>query len=239
MRLPGAAPGGGGTPRMPESLAVVFSQGGELCECACPWFAGFRAHVGVAEVIEDEPEPGERAGGGHRGRQVARLADHVVGEARLGHRGQAAQHGRPGQPVRVGLDQHGVPYACQAVAAGKFAQLRQHVGDMRRGQVCPADHARDQAGPRGEGKQFRRFPGFGDGLHHDGRRDALGRGQRCQVRQREVPQQRCQHRIAGQPGLVMRGQVPEVLMGIDDRRPGRRAFRGRGARRGHRVSSPR
>lgn len=36
-----------------------------------------------------------------------------------------------------------------------------------------------------------------------------------QVRHREVPQQRREFRVAGQPGLVVSGQIPEVVVRID------------------------
>src|SRR5262249_22272166 len=85
--------GGRGHAEDTGELGGGVLQGGELGEGGCPRLAGSGAgagaHVRVTQVVEDERQFGEPAGGGYRGRQVAGLADHVVGEARRGHGGQA------------------------------------------------------------------------------------------------------------------------------------------------------
>ena len=105
-------------------------------------------------MIEHEGQL-RRHGRGGDGRPKLRAGrDHVIDEPGVGHRGQPVQHGRPGQPVGVGLGQHRMADSHQPVAPGKLPERGYGIRHARRFEVYPADHAGDQVAGRCEREQF-------------------------------------------------------------------------------------
>jgi hypothetical protein len=167
-------------------------------------------------VIQDKPQAGYRGSGPGRAWELAGRDDQVVDQARLGDRGQAAQHIGPGQPVRIGFVLDLVAQAGQLGAAGHSRQGADAVGDVGGGQVGPADHAGDQVAGCRQREQFGGLPGHGDGLHDDARGHAIRLGHRLEVSEQEIAAQRGERR-AGNPILIAHAQVPQVVVSIDDR----------------------
>jgi hypothetical protein len=161
------------------------------------------------------PQAGQCGRGPGGGGELAGGDDQVVDQARVRHRGQAAQHVGTGQPARIGFALYLVPDADQLAAARHLGQRGQPVVNAGGGQVGPADHPGDQVAGGGQGEQFRGLAGHGDGLHDDARGHAAGPGERPVVAEQEVAAQRREGR-PGDPVLVAYPQVPQVVVGVDD-----------------------
>lgn len=143
------------------------------------------------------------------------LDDEVVCESGVGDGAKAAAYVGAQQPVGVGFVLDLMADAHQAVATREFAQCRDGVGDVRGGEVGPAEDAADQVAVVSQGQEFRGLLGDTDGLDED-RADHVGRlrlggevgggegaGEGCEV-------------LAGDPWLGADRQVPEVVVGVDD-----------------------
>ncbi len=104
--------------------------------------------------------------------------------------------------------------ALQVVAAGEFAQAGEFVGDVRAGEVGPADDSGDQVVRVGEGEELGGLLGDGDRLDEDGPVDAGRAGHGCEVGDGEVPSQRLEFG-SGDPVLVADREVPDVVVGVD------------------------
>ena len=155
--------------------------------------------------------------GGHRRREMPGLADHVEDQPGRGHGGQAAQHGRPGQPVRVGLGQHRVPDPGQKLArpaGSRSAAIASPTPGASRS-TQPTTPATRPPRSRPWREHLGRLARLGHGLHQHGGGHALGRGLGLEVRQQEVAAQRVQAGLI-EPRLRPHGQVPDVVVRIDD-----------------------
>jgi hypothetical protein len=89
------------------------------------------------------------------------------------------------------------------------------VGEVRRGQVGPADDPGDQVAGIGQREQFGGLPRYGDGLHHDARGHAVRLCRGLVVTEEEIAAQRREGRT-GDPVLVAYAQVPYVVVSVDD-----------------------
>lgn len=98
-------------------------------------------------------------------------------------------------------------------AARQLPQPGQLVGDVRPGQVGPADHTRDQLAPRREGEELRGLLGHGDRLYEDRAVDAGGPCLRCEVRHAEITSQWLEFG-PGDPVLVADREVPHVVVRV-------------------------
>lgn len=168
-------------------------------------------------MVEDEGESGQQFGGLRGGGQLVLQDDQVVHESGGGDGGQTAAYVRAQQPLRVRLPLHLMAYPHQPVAAGQFAQRGEGVRDPGRGEIGPADDARDEVAPVRGGKELGGLLGDPDGLDEHGRGHPGGPGLGVQVREGEVPAEGS-HGRAGDPVLVAYGQIPDVVVGVDHAR---------------------
>ena len=229
-------PGGGvGLGDQAGEFADRVGQGGEGADVGGPGFEGAGGDGRLAQVVEDEGEFGQGGGRLDAGGSWCGQDDQVVDQAGVGDGGQTAAYVRAQQPLRVGLALDLVADALEVLAAGEFAQPGELVGDVRAGEVGPADDSRDQVVLGGEGQELRGLLGHGDRLDEDGAVDSGRAGLGGEVRHGEVaPERRCR---SGDPVLVPDGQVPDVVVGVDTvmAAPIRRAGRRRRPRRSSRA----
>jgi hypothetical protein len=208
----------------PGQLAHHVVQPAEVTDRRRPYRAG-AATAGlrrrVAEMVEDESQLRCATRGHDRQRQLMPEQGEVEAQARCREFPQPVLDGGPGQPLRVRLGEQRVPDAGQPVPARKLAVGGDLAGDVRRGQVRPADDRLHEA-VRARGRQQVRGLGrVGEHLDHDCPADTLGNGGRFEVSHREGPAQRSQlflgrpWLIAGEPWLLTHGQVPQVVVGVD------------------------
>jgi hypothetical protein len=190
-------------------------QGGQPPYPPCPRLQSTGGDGRFGQVVEDEGEPGQPPGGLHRGRELVGFHQQVVDEARVGDGGQAAQHVGACQPAGVRFALHLVADAHQALTARPFAQPVEGVGDLGRGEVGPADDPGDQVAPGGQSEELGGLLGHGDRLYQHGGGDSGGTRFRFQVREREVATQRGEFGT-GDPVLVADGEVPDMVVGVDD-----------------------
>ncbi|WSX09656.1 hypothetical protein OG496_11065 [Streptomyces sp. NBC_00988] len=153
-------------------------------------------------MVQDEDEVRQQLGGLAGGLQLVREDQQVV-------------HQPPG--VRLAL--HLVADAHQVPAAGQFPHRREGVGDPGGGEIGPADDPGDEVTGLGQGQELRCLPGQGDGLDQHGGGDAGGPCLGFEVGEGEVAAQRCEFG-SGDPVLVANGQVPHMVVRVDDPRAG-------------------
>ena len=164
----------------------------------------------LRRVVEDEAHARLAAHRLDRRRKLRDLHEQVVDETGLTDCGDAALHVVAEEPPRIGLVLYDVANADER--PGERRKLRRHVA----GEVEPADDAEEERGLGGEGEQLPRLGELLTRLHHHRADDAGRPQQRLEVvRPVSPPENRD---VVGHPGVVGPGGIPEVLVGVDDRR---------------------
>ena len=169
-------------------------------------------------MVEDHCQLGQRLGEPAGGVQVRGTDEDLENEARIGGRAKPATDVRPAEPPdRIRLVVDWVTDADEPPAARGGAQRGQPVGDVRRRQVGPADHARHQPVARlGRREQLEGLVLNRRGLHRDRGRRAGRLGNRPQrLNAPALPEAR---ERPGHPGVVPPVGVPEVVVRVDDHR---------------------
>ncbi len=168
-------------------------------------------------MVEDEGEAGQSGGRRRAGGELVRQHHQVVDQTGVGDGLEASAHVGPQQPLGVGFALDLVADALQVTSAREFGEPGQGVGDVRAREVGPADHSGDEFAVVREGEELRGLLLDGDGLHEDGGRDTGRlRARASRSLEREVPPDRGEL-LAGDPVLVAHGEVPDVVVRVDDR----------------------
>jgi len=173
-------------------------------------------------MVKHERQRRDEASSLERQRQLTREQGEVEAQSSGGREPtEPPAHGRARQPVRIRLREQRVPDPGQPGSAGKRPVRGDLVADISRGQVGPPDDRPHQGAGARDRQQVRRLIGIAEHLDHDRAGDALGDRGRRQVGDGERPAQRSQfllrrpRLVAGQPGLLAHGQVPQVVVGVD------------------------
>ncbi len=168
-------------------------------------------------MVEHEGQLRELADRLDRGGQLVRPDQQFVDQAGVLDRGQAVEHVRTDQPVRVRLVLGLVPDALQPAAGRVGLQAADPLAGVARGQVDPADYRHDAVHGVSQHQHLGCLVRIGDGLHqHRGvHRGPLQRG--LQVGGPEVAAQRF-HLDADDPRLVADVEIPQVVVGVDGHR---------------------
>src|SRR5207302_4776170 len=146
-------------------------------------------------------------------RQLARADENVVREAGLAHRGDAAAHHLFPEPLGIGLVVNLMADPDELLSTRSRLQRADLLRDVR-GEVDPADHARDEVVLRRRRKEFARLVEARSGLHEDRTVDAVRGEQRLEVLGAEPPADRRER--VGHPGIRRDGRVPEVVVSVYD-----------------------
>jgi hypothetical protein len=140
-------------------------------------------------VVEHETDIAEIAGHPRRGGQLGGTDQQVETETRGSGGAQSAAHLGPVQPAGIWLILDQVPQAGQPVTARQAAQPGDLRGDIRSGQVSPADDGGDQVAAAGQRQELLRLGGVIENLNEDTGADPLRRGGVGEVVQAETPPQ--------------------------------------------------
>ena len=148
-----------------------------------------------------------------RGRQLARAHEDVVREAGLADRGDAAAHVLFPEPLGIGLVVNLMADPDELLSTRSRVQRGDLLGDVR-GEVDPADHARDEVVLRRRRQELPRLVEARSGLHEDRAVDAVRGEQRLEILGAEPPADRCE--CVRHPGIRRAGRVPEVVVSVYD-----------------------
>ena len=148
-----------------------------------------------------------------RGRQLTRADEDVVREAGLADRGDASAHVLFPEPLGIGLVVHLMADPDELLSTRSRVQRGDLLRDVR-GEVDPADDARDEVVSRGRRKEFARLVEARSGLHEDRAVDAVRGEQRLEVLGAEPPPDRREG--VGHPRIGRARRVPEVVVSVYD-----------------------
>lgn len=118
----------------------------EATHQACPGLEGTVADIGLSDVVDDEThlrEIGDRA---ERCRNLADVKKEIIGEPSTTDSGESASHFLAKQPFGVGLVVYEMADAHQIAAVGAILQPRQHLTELRIGEINPADDPGNEVG---------------------------------------------------------------------------------------------
>ena len=164
-------------------------------------------------MVDHEPHARKVAHQREGGRQLARAHEDIVREADLSHGRHPPAHVGSAEPLGVGFVVHLVTDPDELRAARSGAERGELLGQVRRGEVDPADDARDELVRRRGGEELARLAEARDRLHEDRAIDAVRREERPQILRSEAPPDRCER--VGHPRIPGARRVPEVVVGVD------------------------
>ena len=148
-----------------------------------------------------------------RGGQLARPDEDVVREAGLADRGDASAHVLFPEPLGISLIVNLMADPYELLSTRSRLQRADLLRDVR-GEVDPADDARDEVVSRGRRKELARLVEARSGLHEDRAVDAVRGEQRRQVLGAEPPADRREG--VGHPRIGRARRVPEVVVSVYD-----------------------
>src|SRR5437868_14213711 len=178
-----------------------------------PYSSRARRDGRLGEVIDNESHVRQSLHQRERGGQLARAHEDVVREASLTDRGDASAHVLFPEPLGIGLVVNLMADPDELLSTRSRLQRADLLRDVR-GEVDPADDARDEVVFRGRRKEFARLVEARSGLHEDRAADAVRGEQRLEVLGAEPPADRREG--FGHPGIGRLGRVPEMVVSIYD-----------------------
>ncbi len=195
----------------PGELAGDVLEVDELVHQRRPFGDLPRGDRGLGDVVDHEAEvrevPGNRDGVG----KFPRADEQVVDEPGIGNGLEIDLHRLLQQPVGILLVVHLVAYADEVGAVLTRSQVRQRPVHLRVGEIDPADHARDEVGPLGDGQELPRLLDVVDRLDEDRSVDPVGFEVGPEILRPKGPR----NSGVSQPWIGTSRRIPEMMMAVD------------------------